>query len=1216
MFRELLLSGLQNVRVVPILLLLVLFAGTAHAANTINMTTLTIAGVPAGCNVPLQIQNPLGVYNTNNYQTTDWTTTLSIPYANAVITTYGGNVPYQFMGSGTTLTCKGTVYTINEIAGSGFTGFIMSNSRTTLLPFYAFYNASQWNATQANELMSIGVNSAVAMLIAHVSNVVNTAPYGTVQQTGINITAGNTLKYATYVNGTINFISTSVKQTSSNPCVNTNYGGPYCTNSTTPQPIPFIITPAMKAQGTYPLTVRLTASLAPGNQASFNYSIQDITTNTQLTAYTTLTSSQVNVVRNYNVPITDQVEIVFNAKPINGGAINYSKVIDDPVTYPTNSLYYFQMPITSGNTIAANTQILYTLNIGAMGKQYFANNCQNMQPFNAVTGATIAGVVESCPANTANVVKIWLKIPELYTSTDNNIYMAVLPIMTNNFNAGTNWGSMASNTFGHNALADNGNVVMIQYFNFDNNPIASQHGGTVTINTIASTPYGVGNALETTSDSPAPAIFTAYSSAYPTNFIVDSQVFSQSTASDFDIGAANSLHAYDGFMADGNSGGAGNMRFLKVAVTTLTATGGTGSYTPATANFWYGQEYQYLSGGVLNNYISTSNAIMPNYATANYFTTTDTSFASFNSVMFGWQAALTDFARVVVRAYPNNNVMPTIGTGTLTSTSTANQLIATPNPPTLSNTTIDVGQVSIANTVISAGSVYTSNWLWHNSNTLTLANTIMSTPVLSNNAMTLTINAFTSNSFLMTYNGVQYVANGVGVNTIIGVWTFNAYATDANGDTNPTPQLTNSITVNPQLIANVPTEVNTIVDLGQTSLLTSHASGGTPTLSYQWYTIAGASAPACTSTNSILGATLSTYTASPTTTNSYAYKVTDQATTNANVCSTGNTITEYPALTAVSIAPTTANNIAAGNTIVFSTAVTGGAPNYKYVWTISNSVTNTIVNTVTYSNVNIATNTFTFTTNTGLIGNMLVANVLVTDSATGPESMNSLLSGVQTIVQSTITQSAPALSFPNFPPDNIADHTFLITAQMVADGTLQATLLINGQSAGVFTNMIVVPETQPGTYVFQITTTGNALWASNTLSRTLNIFRAQTGSTGGGGGSAGYGSSTTIPTTTTVSPDPITRIINGTSTLKILSTGAICSGSGLQAQAICSAKELYGYKLGFTLQYSLYWWEIIAPAFFFLGLALRYKSHKKWYVSGVILPIVVLLPYGILLLLS
>jgi len=130
-------------------------------------------------------------------------------------------------------------------------------------------------------------------------------------------------------------------------------------------------------------------------------------------------------------------------------------------------------------------------------------------------------------------------------------------------------------------------------------------------------------------------------------------------------------------------------------------------------------------------------------------------------------------------------------------------LTATPNPYTLTNTTINNGQISIANTVISGGSAgttaYTGNWLWvpPASSNIVAGNTIIAALPTTNNALTLTINAVSSNSLKMTFNGITYYANAIGTNTVYGTWTFNAFAGDANGDYSPSPALTNTISINP-----------------------------------------------------------------------------------------------------------------------------------------------------------------------------------------------------------------------------------------------------------------------------------------------------------------------------------------------------------------------------------------------------------------------------------
>ena len=363
------------------------------------------------------------------------------------------------------------------------------------------------------------------------------------------------------------------------------------------------------------------------------------------------------------------------------------------------------------------------------------------------------------------------------------------------------------------------------------------------------------------------------------------------------------------------------------------------------------------------------------------------------------------------RSATPNSILPGTTLGTLVCVSncpvTTNQLIATPNPYTLSNTIIDVGQISLSNTIISNGisgtTSYTGNWAWVGPNTLTLSNTPLIT-LESNNALTFNAQPVATNSLKLTIGANTYTINALGTNTIFGVWTFNGYASDANGDTKPTPVLTNTLTINPQLIANAPTESNSIIDVPQVSLQTSHASGGTLQYTYQWYTIAGTTAPTCTSANAISGATQSTYLSAPTTTNSYAYQVTDSAVvTNAIVCSNGDTETVYNALTLLSFTsnPTTPVNILTGNTITFTATVSGGAPSYTYNFLVVNTLNGGQVGNYFVIN-SVTSNTFSWTIPASVGTNSLEANVIVTDSAT----VNSIVNSVELKPINTIPPTA------------------------------------------------------------------------------------------------------------------------------------------------------------------------------------------------------------------
>ncbi len=170
----------------------------------------------------------------------------------------------------------------------------------------------------------------------------------------------------------------------------------------------------------------------------------------------------------------------------------------------------------------------------------------------------------------------------------------------------------------------------------------------------------------------------------------------------------------------------------------------------------------------------------------------------------------------------------------------------------------------------------------------------------SSNALTLQVTATSSNTLTYTFNGVQGQITTSGSNTTYGTWTAYAFAQDsATGDfgftgltgTNAIVSTANTFTINPQLSAGQITPSNPSINSGQSVLLSANPSGGTTPYAYQWYAISGTTAPTCTTANQIAGATSSTYLATPASANSYAYQVTDSATTNVIMCSPGTTVT-------------------------------------------------------------------------------------------------------------------------------------------------------------------------------------------------------------------------------------------------------------------------------------------------------------------------------------
>ena len=166
----------------------------------------------------------------------------------------------------------------------------------------------------------------------------------------------------------------------------------------------------------------------------------------------------------------------------------------------------------------------------------------------------------------------------------------------------------------------------------------------------------------------------------------------------------------------------------------------------------------------------------------------------------------------------------------------------------------------------------------------------------------------------------------------LGAWSFELQVTD-NASTTVTSN-TAGVTVNPALVANTITPSSATIDNGQSITLDSHASGGILPLFYQWYADSKC-------TTAISGATSSAYTALPTATTSYSYKVTDSANSAVSQCSSGDTVIVNPTLSAGAITPLSPK-IDKGQNITLIGHATGGTPTISYQWYSDASCTTAI----------------------------------------------------------------------------------------------------------------------------------------------------------------------------------------------------------------------------------------------------------------------------------
>ncbi len=165
------------------------------------------------------------------------------------------------------------------------------------------------------------------------------------------------------------------------------------------------------------------------------------------------------------------------------------------------------------------------------------------------------------------------------------------------------------------------------------------------------------------------------------------------------------------------------------------------------------------------------------------------------------------------------------------------QLIATPNPPSVSNSVIDVGQYTTFNTFISNGiAPYTGNWVWIPPNfgeSLTLSNTIFAE--LSNANSIMTLHPQASNSIVFTFNGQSYIVNTFGTNAIFGKWNFLADAIDSS-NANAINIYPNNVIINPAFVISAnPVYAPPVVGTNSNAVLSMSVNGGSYPYAYNWF---------------------------------------------------------------------------------------------------------------------------------------------------------------------------------------------------------------------------------------------------------------------------------------------------------------------------------------------------------------------------------------------
>ena len=199
------------------------------------MAYLTVYGLPKGAGF---VYRYAPNYTTLTANITGYTTQIPIYYSNATNQTYGGKIPFQYQGAGTTVTYNNTIYTMyTSGGGTCATQIINVNGSGDFCSFYTFLNQSLWTTNEVQELEQANSSLNTAKLIVRqIQNLTTFPQYGSAPSFGL--AAGTNKKYAVDNGGDISFINATVQKNTTSVCITVNLAPvPFCSNATTPQRI-------------------------------------------------------------------------------------------------------------------------------------------------------------------------------------------------------------------------------------------------------------------------------------------------------------------------------------------------------------------------------------------------------------------------------------------------------------------------------------------------------------------------------------------------------------------------------------------------------------------------------------------------------------------------------------------------------------------------------------------------------------------------------------------------------------------------------------------------------------------------------------------------------------------------------------------------------------------------------------------------------------------
>jgi hypothetical protein len=166
--------------------------------------------------------------------------------------------------------------------------------------------------------------------------------------------------------------------------------------------------------------------------------------------------------------------------------------------------------------------------------------------------------------------------------------------------------------------------------------------------------------------------------------------------------------------------------------------------------------------------------------------------------------------------------------------------------------------------------------------------------------------------------------------------TFYCYSASDSSQGTPSQTVfsaTDEVAVNTNLKVSAIAPASPMIDKGQSVLLTTSASGGTPVYTFQWF---NGTPTSCN--NAISGAKNSTYLAHPSANATFCVAVSDGSANPPTVKATSVTVIVEPALSPGTATPPTPE-IDRGQTVTLTSAASGGKSPYTYQWYSGSSST-------------------------------------------------------------------------------------------------------------------------------------------------------------------------------------------------------------------------------------------------------------------------------------